>query len=268
MRIIFSRKGFDSGSGGVPSPILDGIPLSLPIPTSRRSSTTYSDLGLGEIVHDLTRGRVGATHLCHHDPDLRVGALGQVGRAQSHLEKNGVDAGDLFVFWGLFRQVMHGSDGYRYVSHAPKEHRIFGWLLVDEVVRLGSNGSWAADEYPNLRHHPHCLADWQDNNTVYLAAEELRIDGRSLGLAGAGEFPRSSDALRLSQPDGLTSVWNVPNWLNPKRGGVGMTYHSKPERWGQTTVQTVARGQEFVASVAGRLDALEWLEALFQAAKQ
>jgi hypothetical protein len=56
VHIIFSRKGLDAGSGGVASPILDDAPTSIPIPTSRRSATTYSDLGLGDIVHDLTPG--------------------------------------------------------------------------------------------------------------------------------------------------------------------------------------------------------------------
>ena len=35
MKIILSRKGFDSSSGGGPSPIVDGRCLSLPIPEVR-----------------------------------------------------------------------------------------------------------------------------------------------------------------------------------------------------------------------------------------
>jgi len=35
MKVILSRKGFDSGYGGFPSPVLpDGTMLSLPIPVS------------------------------------------------------------------------------------------------------------------------------------------------------------------------------------------------------------------------------------------
>jgi hypothetical protein len=34
MKVILSRKGFDSGYGGIPSPVLpDGTMLSLPIPS-------------------------------------------------------------------------------------------------------------------------------------------------------------------------------------------------------------------------------------------
>jgi hypothetical protein len=268
VHIIFSRKGFDAGSGGVPSPILDDALVSIPIPTSRRSATTYSDIGLGDIVHDLTRGRIRASSICHHDPDLRIGALGQVGRAQSHLGKNAVGPGDLFLFWGLFRRAARTHGGYRYVADAPKEHRMFGWLLVNEVVHLGPDGSWAAEKRAALHTHPHCRPGWPDNNTLYLATKQLRIGTNSLDLPGTGVFPKAAPVLRLSSPLGPTSLWNVPKWLNPRHDGVGMTYHSDRERWGEETVQTVARGQEFVASVDGRSDAVEWLKALFDGVRQ
>jgi hypothetical protein len=44
MKIILSRKGFDSSSGGVPSPIFsDGDMLSLPIP-DRASTVKYDEI--------------------------------------------------------------------------------------------------------------------------------------------------------------------------------------------------------------------------------
>jgi hypothetical protein len=46
MRIIFNRKGFDTGSGRKALLIMDGRPISLPIPTKRHSTTTYANLGL------------------------------------------------------------------------------------------------------------------------------------------------------------------------------------------------------------------------------
>ena len=50
MKLIFSRKGLDSEAGGAPSPIVDGRPVSLPIPYDRNAATTYDDLGLGDLV--------------------------------------------------------------------------------------------------------------------------------------------------------------------------------------------------------------------------
>ena len=68
MKIVFSRKGFDSAAGKVPSPIINGVPISLPIPTERRSKTTYRRAGLGEIVEQVTKGRVGSDNRSRRRP--------------------------------------------------------------------------------------------------------------------------------------------------------------------------------------------------------
>ena len=60
MRVILSRKGFDSQYGGMPSPILpDGTLLSLPIPSKTDMETKYRDLYYGnssyyDIIHTLS----------------------------------------------------------------------------------------------------------------------------------------------------------------------------------------------------------------------
>jgi len=80
MKLILSRKGFDSSSGGCASPIFDdGSMISLPIP-DRTSHINYSDLtwrgrNLGDVVERLTRGRYPRHHYAHLDPDLRREAL-------------------------------------------------------------------------------------------------------------------------------------------------------------------------------------------------
>lgn len=110
MLIIFSRKGFDSTAGGVPSPIVDGYPVTLPIPTKMPSPTRFCDLrnGVSEFVVDLTRARISADRPCHVDPDIDAeslsrqpgwcGAFGQTGAAQGHLANVGVGPGDVFLF--------------------------------------------------------------------------------------------------------------------------------------------------------------------------
>src|ERR1700678_123230 len=74
MKIILSRKGFDSSSGGVPSPIFpDGKILSLPIP-DKSSTIAYNDIAgnnwatVGELVQQLAG--IPRTHRAHLDPDL------------------------------------------------------------------------------------------------------------------------------------------------------------------------------------------------------
>jgi len=238
VRIIFSRKGFDTGSGGAASPIIDGRPVSLPIPTSRRSVTTYADVGLGEPVEQVTRGRIGRSHLCHEDP-MFIGSeclFGQCGAAQSHLRNMGVGVGDTFLFFGLFAHERTGE----------RHHRIFGYLRVSEVV------SPSTDDLGHLdRPHPHTVGEWNANNTIY------RGEG--------GVAKHVSGELRLTQPGGPLRHWTVPGWLR----SAGLSFHRKPERWlAGDRLEVVARGQEFVTDVGDDAMAKEWLERTIQVIRQ
>lgn len=242
MRIIFSRKGFDSAAGGGASPIVDGRPISLPIPAGAASRTTYGALGLSEHAVKASRGKLGADDLCHHDPMFRVDdcgkgecLFGQCGAAQTHLERQGVGLGDVFVFFGLFRE--EHDDGSRGEPH----HRIFGYLEVEQIIELGEGAPQALIDLG----HPHALAMHHKNDVIY------RGPGRVAEQA--------SDALRLTVPEGPPSIWHRPKWL--KRGG--LSYHDKPVRWQQRgRLQSVARGQEFVADIGRRQAPRDWLAGI------
>ena len=175
MKIVLSRKGFDSTTGGGPSPILDEALISLPIPDAH-GSVRFSDVepSIGRLVSDLTGGRIESDAPAHLDPDLRRGALrrrpdgwrpafGQVGPAQGHLARCGVGVGDLFLFFGLFRQAYEDPrDGrVRWVPDARNQHVIFGWMEVEEVLRLHRDGPMHA----GLRCHPHVTHKFGANDT-------------------------------------------------------------------------------------------------------
>ncbi len=268
LKVVFSRKGFDSSAGGCPSPIIDGRPVSLPIPMSKPSPTRYSDMAgpVAELVRDLTRDRLGVASWCHLDPDIAMeslprahgwrGALGQASSSQSHLERQGLAPGDLFVFWGLFQEAEFRGARWRFVGRA--EHRIWGWLQAGEIIDLGLDGSFALEERPWLHAHPHLRPYSTRKNTLYVASDDLVLDGVKTGLPGSGVL---AAGYRLSAGGPLKSVWAIPDWLNPLKGGCGMTYHPLA-RWGQDgTLRSAARGQEFVARPEGRT-AWMWLRAV------
>lgn len=272
MKIIFSRKGFDGTAGGCPSPIINGQPLSLPIPTKMPTPTRFGDLkgAYGSLVCDLTRGRLTAEHLCHLDPDINPdslprqrgwrGVLGQVSAAQGHLAKQKVQTGDLFIFWGLFRPVEHNG---RWKFVGKPEHRIWGWLQIADIVELGADGSHAVTERPWLSDHPHVRAGWSAQNVLYIASEQLMLGSHAPSLPGSGVL---KTGYRLSAIGSKPSTWRVPEWLNPRRGGSGMTYHPL-HRWGEDgTVQSAARGQEFVTPYQTDKKSVEWLIALLDEA--
>jgi|DewCreStandDraft_4_1066084.scaffolds.fasta_scaffold00168_13 hypothetical protein len=262
MRIVFSRKGFDGSAGGCPSPIVDGRPVSLPIPTSGRSDTRFAELGLGGLVEALTRGRTRGVALCHADPDLVRGAFGQTGVAQSHLERSGVREGDLFLFFGLFRRLDPGSRRPRFDPCEKPHHRLFGWLAIGRIARLGADGSRARAEFPKLARHPHLGPGWDANNTLYLASPLFRPHPAGRSFPGFGVARRASAGLRLTAPGAPPSLWSVPNWLSPLAGGVGMSYHGASGRWLPGRCRVVSRGQEFVADIGERADARAWLAAI------
>ena len=51
-KIIFSRKGFDSSTGGIPSYKRDETLISFPIPSQKNTLTTYNDCRLGKYVKE------------------------------------------------------------------------------------------------------------------------------------------------------------------------------------------------------------------------
>jgi hypothetical protein len=236
MRIVLSRKGFDTSAGGGPSPIVEGRPMSLPIPAARdrgaASATTYRDLGLGDHAARASRGRIAADDPCHHDPMFTAEGeclFGQCGAAQTHLERQGVGTGDVFLFFGLFREEPGGEP----------HHRIFGYLRVAEVIPLADG---APAEFVE-RGHPHALALHARNDCIW------RGEGRVAG--------RASEALRLTAPGGPPSLWRRPDWL--ERGG--LSYHDRADRWIRGgKLRAVSRGQEFVADIGRRKAPREWLE--------
>jgi phage pi2 protein 07 len=82
-RIVLSRKGFDSATGGCASPILDGKLISLPIPEihAENGQLRYEELPkkqgeqIADLVNQLTKKKketIEGSHLVHLDPDLRV----------------------------------------------------------------------------------------------------------------------------------------------------------------------------------------------------
>lgn len=76
LKVLFSRKGFNTTWGGAPSPIVDDMPISLPIPTSKYpSASTYEALGLGHILSKV-RTKITANHLCHKNSLYRQGGMG------------------------------------------------------------------------------------------------------------------------------------------------------------------------------------------------
>lgn len=284
MRIVLSRKGFDSQYGAVPSPILpNGEMVPFPIP-SRDDPHTIGDLwpkqpGFRKLVADLTGGRVNSTSPIHLDPDLDADTIdrlpgwrpsfGQIAAAQSHLTNRGVGRGDLFLFFGWFRQVEDVNGVWSYRRGAPDIHVLFGWLQVEAALPVRRDPTTVTQRHPWLASHPHVAraAEYNSgNNTIYLGRDRLELAGLRGTLPGAGLFKKHELRLQLTAPGKTRSVWRLPRWFLPADGQPRLTYHEDPERWttegSEVVLQTVGKGQEFVLDTAHYPEAERWAAGL------
>ena len=277
MRVILSRKGFDSKYGGVPSPILpDGRMISLPIP-DKDAPITYGaiqrdGINIGDLAADLTGGRIPPAYRAHLDPDLDAAAaarpngwrpiFGQSGAALGHLRKEGVMAGDLFLFFGWFRPVERVADRWRFVRGTKSVHALWGWMKVGVIHACESLPSdvksWAAG-------HPHLNGNQPAENDVIIAAGKLVIADRQ--LSGSGIFTSRSERV-LTRDDATRSVWRMPAWMHPESGLATLSYHGDHKRWStldpeSCQLSSAAIGQEFVLKVKRPELLDQWLAKLF-----
>lgn len=288
MKIIFSRKGFDGGTGCIPNPIMpDGTMISLPIP-DRHGMVSYNDLAieghnLGKLVTDLKGKRINSsktkvsltgTDRAHLDPDLTrdictrksdwKAALGQCGSASGILHNHNVGSGDLFLFFGWFRQCEVVAGIYRYVQGAQDIHALFGYLKIGSIIHIGKDPipDWA-------QQHPHLHGTRQGKNVLYVAADSLGLPDIE-HLPGAGTFLKFNESLQLTAPDKNRSIWRVPRWMYPDGEKPPLSSHKKMSRWILSSadsgafccLETVAKGQEFVLDTEHYPDAVEWANKL------
>lgn len=265
MKIILSRKGFDSSNGGFPSPILpDGTLISFPIPAGNKtkyklSDLYYNDLSYRDILQQL-RPNAPQSDLdfhCHLDPDIRGGlrrtekwmpAFGQVGGSQTHLDNQGVAVGDLFLFFGWFKQTEYGlDDKLRYVKGAPDLQIIYGYLQIGEILK--------SNHITNYPWHPHADLDFfSDNNTLYIPANSLCIGGDVHTEPGFGTLQYKSSQV-LTKTGSSRSRWEILDWFH----NVTISHHSR-QSIKNGFFQSAMIGQEFVVSENQKVN--DWAKAI------
>jgi hypothetical protein len=260
MKIILSRKGFDSSAGGHASPILPtGEMFSLPIPSSL-DSIRYEDLVAPQgatvktIIKDLDSGARIAGKGAHADPDLVGGmrprhqewrpSLGQINQASGHLRNQKVGPGDLFLFYGYFRHSEMRDGRLSFRKNLPEYHAIYAYLEVDEII-------WAQDKdaLPNwLADHPHAVESRlaKSTNSIYVARESSE---RVQNVPGAGVF-RFRDGLVLTKSGLTRSRWDLdPDIFRH----LTITYH-RDSAWKEDHFKSYPRAQEYVIHADSRAE--------------
>jgi hypothetical protein len=277
MKIILSRKGFDSTSGGIPNVILpNGEFVVFPIPDSsspiayshiRTNVNGYQDIG--QVISDLG---VTPTANAHLDPDLDELSLkrqqgwkpifGQADASLSHLISHGVGEGDLFLFFAWFRQAEFHNGKIRYKKPFEEKHVIYGYLKVGDVLDSKVPTlipSWAT-------YHPH-LAPSNPRGKVFVASDRVRIGMKD--YEGGGMFSGYSDARCLTAKNASRSRWSLPTWFYPTgTGRTPLSYHGNKNRWvlnpDDVSLKSCSRGQEFVLDAHQYPESKDWLQTIFK----
>lgn len=266
MKVILSRKGFDSKAGGIINPILpDGTLLSFPIPSA--DSDTYMglrfrDIEYNKILCDL--GYVGKQN-CHLDPDIRMNirkeqvfdwkpAFGQIDAAERYLENSQVEEGDIFLFFGRFRRVELIKGKYRYIKPQKEDFYlgnpvqiIFGYLQIGQILKepqIIQQYEW----------HPHAAADRLNNktNALYIPTKFLSFAEH---MPGYGVF--NYDKKRILTKEGCTPAkWIQKDFYMPNHV-VGNRKNSGK----QDELYYKGQWQELVINESDGL--MDWLKYIF-----
>ena len=259
MKVILSRKGFDSAAGGIPSPILDHQLISLPIPRAysgddyRNLSFTYQGehFNYAKLLKDLN---VNFYSECHLDPDLIRGvksraaawqpALGQAGNAAAELLE--VEVGDLFLFFGNFRQATYSEGRFQFVKGSPEMHVIWGYLKVEAIYDQKQIEKGQIHE--TLQYHPHVReVDFhQKSHNLVFASSEAE--------SGIFQFSKQHILSNLDQKPYKKSFWRALPFLQPQSKRIKKV---KNGLW-----NSGGRGQEFICKIKKQKQFDAWLNQL------
>jgi hypothetical protein len=282
MRLVFSRKAWDSKAGGKPNPIIDGQFVPLPIPKNKHRGGNvplkdiYWPLQPPISLDVLLGPQVG--HF-HPDPWLYPGMLKkQAGHwlpaqghtatspAHRHLVKEGITEGDIMLFYGWFRKAKFEQGKLTFEERSPDLHVVFGYLQIDEILE---NKDFPAltGRLPGLGDHPH-LNNTVGDDVLYVAKRFLEIPGLPTGvIPGGGLFPQFDPRLVLTDQEGgntKRSVWRLCGWASSDPSVLPeMTYLKKWEReYPDCTTRNRGQGQEFVLKPTPEI--LQWLVSLLK----
>lgn len=284
MKIILSRKGFDSSAGGYPSPyfVEDGRLLTFPIPEDNQENITdtgitYEDLKFDDkTYYDLMKD-LGIKNFekryVHLDPDINhsvlserhnewCGLFGQCSSSQSHMEKHKVSVGDIFLFFGWFRDVEKTANGCRYISGTDK-HIIWGYMQVGKIESIQQK-----EKYEDWKsNHPHYYIRNRNKNTAYIASDNLNFD---VNKKGYGLLNFKKELILTLEEQSKRSVWKLPKYFHPDFK-TKVSYHENIFDKGNNPVwesldenhcilNSVGRGQEFV--ISGNDEVINWAKNL------
>jgi hypothetical protein len=200
------------------------------------------------------------TH-CHVDPDIYTSVIprkkgwkavfGQIDAAQSHLNNNNVQVGDIFLFFGWFQKTNFIGNKLVFDRADKGKHIIFGYLEIGQIIYPQKE-----TELPEwIKSHPHLRYGsraYGSSNTLYIAQERLSWNAK---YQGWGTFNFKEDLVLTKTGCYTRSQWDLPEIFR----GKDISYHSA-KSWKSNYFQSAARGQEFIVNCTQEIE--DWTKKL------
>ncbi len=271
MKVILSRKGFEPTHGGIPSPIMpDGTLLLLPKPVEEGTISyhelSYKNLSYYDILTSLDKDLKEPLNKarCHsscyispqnHTPPLEwYPAYFHNGLLESHLSKQKVSVGDIFLFYGWFRQTEYDSTHtLRFVPDAPEQNIIFAYFQIGAIIK---DISFFSKQY-NWQLHTFIDKSNSIPNTIYLPTKKLSYNNHQPGC----DVLSYSSKLILTKPGFNYNQWQLPDFLCAP--DVTITYHNNRNNGfisGKDYFIASAISEEFV--IHGTYDLQHWVHSM------
>lgn len=262
MKIILSRKGYDSTYGSGASPIMpNGDLISIPIPSANNeegcaySSMEYNGKSYLDLMQELGL-KIPRDKSGHFNPDLCrntikreanwSGIFGQTGAALSHLEKSNLEKGDIFLFFGSFKRTIQ-KETLKF-ERDYERHIIFGYLIIDQILKPEDDPkNLIFNTHPNFKN----ASVYKNSNTVYIAK-----DKNDYGIF------KYRDELVLTRNGFTKSQWELPMIFHPANG-TQISRHTNKNieiRGNTVLLSSVGIGQDFV--IEGNPDVEKWAKAI------
>lgn len=271
MRVILSRKGFEPAKGGIPSPIMpDGTLLLLPKPDEDGIDSyydfSYEDMTYYDIVCSLSEELKEPlkNYRCHSEcyippehhihPSSWFPAYLRYGAMQTHLSHQRISVGDIFLFYGWFRQTAYDSNHkLHFVPDAPEQTIIFSYFQIGAIIKdlsfLSRQFKWSFPIRTNTERNQHY--------TIYLPTKKLSYNNQQPGFGNLSY----SKKLVLTKPGYKYNYWHLPDFLSVP--DVTISYHNNRNNGflsGKDYFKTSGISEEFV--IHGTYDLKNWVYSM------
>ena len=175
-----SQSDFFATARCFPCRYRTGAPASPTGRSSNRASTSGSSWSVSPAITQRLR------HYAHLDPDLDRDALASCPWMATATSDRPASPK---VIYGsrayrraisscssvCFGRVERTRSGWRFIRQAVAKHILWGWLQIGKIYKVDELTS---DALPWARYHPHFQGKRDVNNTLYIAADRLRLNGR------------------------------------------------------------------------------------------